>query len=197
MIYLIRHTTPAVNKGICYGQSDLDITSSFHEEAEIIRQHLPTDIQQVYSSPLQRCHKLASYLFPHHDLILDDDLKELHCGAWELKNWDDIEREELDPWMKDFVNHQVPGGESYVQLYERTVNCFTRIVKQKKPMVVFTHGGVIRSILSYITRTSLTDSFAAFKLHYGCVVKIVFDHSAYEHEILSNIPSAIEQHRPA
>ena len=197
MIYLIRHTTPDINTGICYGQSDLDITSSFHEEAEIIRQHLPTGIQQVYSSPLQRCHKLASYLFPHHDLILDDNLKELHCGAWELKNWDDIAKEELDPWMKDFVNRQVPGGESYLQLYERTVNCFIKIVKQKKPAIVFTHGGVIRSTLSYITRTPLTDSFAVFKLHYGCVVKIVSRDSDYQHEILSNIASVNEQHRPA
>ena len=197
MIYLIRHTTPAVNKGICYGHADLDITSSFQDEAAIIRRYLPAGIQQVYSSPLQRCHKLASCLFPNHELTLDDDLKELHCGDWELKNWDDIAKEEIDPWMNDFVNRQVPGGESYVQLYERTVNCFTRIVSLKKTAAIFTHGGVIRSILSYITRTPLIDSFSVFKLHYGCVVKIMLHNSDYQLEILSNIPSAIEQHRPA
>jgi alpha-ribazole phosphatase len=43
-IFLIRHTTPAVAKGICYGQTDLDITESFVEEAEAIRGHLPSGI---------------------------------------------------------------------------------------------------------------------------------------------------------
>lgn len=28
-IYLIRHTTPAIAKGICYGQTDLDVTANF------------------------------------------------------------------------------------------------------------------------------------------------------------------------
>ena len=195
MIYLIRHTTPAIDKGICYGQADLDVTSSFLEEAAIVRLYLPAGIQRIYSSPLQRCHKLAAWLFPKHELMLDDDLKELHCGEWELKKWDAIAKHEIDPWMNDFVNHQVPGGESYVQLYERTVNCFTRIAMQEKPAAIFTHGGVIRSILSYITRTPLSDSFAVFKPHYGCVVKIGLQNGNYQHEIISNISACIEQHR--
>ena len=58
-IYLIRHTTPAVGKGICYGQTDLDITDSFKEEVAAIIPHLPDNIQTVFSSPLQRCKKLA------------------------------------------------------------------------------------------------------------------------------------------
>ena len=196
MIYLIRHTTPDINNGICYGQSDLDVTSSFQDEATIIRQYIPSNIEQVYSSPLQRCRKLAGWLYPDHDLLLDTDLKELHCGDWELKNWNDIAKEELEPWMKDFVNYCVPGGESYTQLYERTVNCFASIIKQKKSTAIFTHGGVMRSILSFITHTPLIDSFAVFKLHYGCVVKIVAGNNGYQYEILSNIPSVIEQHRP-
>src|SRR5580692_7160561 len=63
-IYLIRHTTPAIGKGICYGQSDLDITSSFREEADLIRQHIPDYIRFIHSSPLRRCALLAEYLFP-------------------------------------------------------------------------------------------------------------------------------------
>ena len=40
-IYLIRHTTPNIEKGICYGQADLDITETFLEEVEAIKPHLP------------------------------------------------------------------------------------------------------------------------------------------------------------
>jgi alpha-ribazole phosphatase len=72
MIYLIRHTTPAVARGICYGQTDLEVTGSFHEEAEVIRQHLPADIGPVYSSPLNRCTLLAKELFPDRPIASDE-----------------------------------------------------------------------------------------------------------------------------
>lgn len=84
-IYLIRHTTPAVEKGVCYGQSDLDVTDSFIAEAMAIKPHLPEHIEQVHSSPLQRCSKLAQYLFPMHAHTHHDDLMEINCGHWELK----------------------------------------------------------------------------------------------------------------
>ena len=71
-IYLIRHTTPLVAKGVCYGQSDLDVTETFIPEADIIKAHLPSNIQQVYSSPLQRCTKLAAHLFPAKDILLSN-----------------------------------------------------------------------------------------------------------------------------
>jgi alpha-ribazole phosphatase len=69
-IYLIRHTTPQVESGTCYGQADLDVTETFELEASIIQQHLPAHITQVHSSPLQRCRKLADYLFPEYDNII-------------------------------------------------------------------------------------------------------------------------------
>jgi len=81
-IYLIRHTTPAIAKGICYGQTDLDVTDSFEAEVMSIKEHLPKNIQAVYSSPLQRCRKLAEAIFPKHPVQLFDDLMELNCGDW-------------------------------------------------------------------------------------------------------------------
>lgn len=195
-IYLVRHTTPAVEKGICYGQADLDITETFKAEAAEIKQLLPA-AATVYSSPLQRCSKLAAYIYNNSPVIYKDDLKELHCGDWELQSWDDIPRHEIDPWMNDFVNVVIPGGESYVQLYERTTTCFTAIAAAKQVAVVFTHGGVIRSLLSYITATPLLESFAAFKLHYGCVVHINTAQRPYTPTILANKERTKEQHKPS
>src|ERR1700689_1375209 len=96
-IYLIRHTTPAVAKGICYGQTDLDVTESFADEAAVIRQHLSPGIVSVYSSPLQRCARLARHLFPDRAPCLMDDLMEVDCGQWEMRGWDELPREEIDP----------------------------------------------------------------------------------------------------
>lgn len=196
-IYLIRHTTPAVEKGTCYGQADLDVTESFLAEAALIKEHLPQTIQAVYASPLQRCSKLAQHLFPSHNISFHDELKEIHCGEWELQKWDDIPQELVMPWMSDFVNVRIPGGESYLDLFARTTAFFQTIVEKKETAAIVSHGGVLRSILSHLTKTALLDSFNVFKLQYGCVVKLYLQEDQFVHQVVHNIQSTSEQHKPS
>jgi len=196
-IYLIRHTTPDIEKGICYGQSDIDVTDSFHTEAEQIKTALTEPVQQVYCSPLKRCHKLAAHLFPSHSIQFDPHLMELHCGEWEMQHWDHIPPEVIDPWMKDFVNICIPGGESYVQLHHRVTSCFTQIALAAAPTAIITHGGVIRSILAFITQTPLADSFGAFKIPYGCVMRVAATTTGFAYSVVQAIATAKEQHKPS
>jgi alpha-ribazole phosphatase len=207
-IYLIRHTTPAVAKGICYGQTDLDTVETFNEEAAIIQQYLPEKIQAVHSSPLQRCSRLARHLFPAFTPVLHDELMEIHCGQWEMKSWDELPKEVIDPWMKDFVQVRIPGGESYLDLHQRVTRCFNEIIRlntdhsvpagpDKGAIAIVAHGGVIRSILSHLTATPLIDSFKVFSLHYGCVIRLSGETASLQHEILFNLaPPEKEQHKP-
>ena len=39
-IYLVRHTTPAIEKGVCYGQTDLNVAETFEEEVELVLKNL-------------------------------------------------------------------------------------------------------------------------------------------------------------
>lgn len=194
-VYLIRHTTPDIQKGQCYGQADLDVTGSFEQEAQCILPHLPEHISHVFSSPLQRCRKLAEYLFPNHAIAFEDRLKEINCGEWELKLWDEIEPDYLKRWMDDFVNVSIPGGESYLQLYHRVVSFFDTLPRNAAVAVV-AHGGVIRSILSHIEQVALQESFNVFSLRYGCVVRVHLDNATLTHSVLHNPPAEKEQHRP-
>ena len=202
-IFLIRHTTPAIAKGICYGQTDLDITESFMEEAEDIRRHLPSGpsgVVAVYSSPLQRCSRLAQHLFPDHSPTLLPELMEVHCGEWEMRSWDELPKEEVDPWMADFVQVRIPGGESYLDLHQRVTQCWENIRETKGPgdAAIVAHGGVIRSILSGITGTQLIDSFKVFSLFYGCVIRVFWLGGVPQYEILYNqAPAEKEQHKPS
>ena len=196
-IYLIRHTTPAIEKGICYGQTDLDVTDSFQEEVNSISCHLPKNIQTVYSSPLQRCRKLAEALFPDHPLQFSDYLMELNCGNWEMQLWNEIPKSEIQPWLNDFVNLSVPNGESYVQMHERVVTCFESILEKSNTAAIVAHGGVLRSILSHITHTPLKDSFDQFTCHYGSVVKLNIHQDSITFDMLYNVSRAgREWHRP-
>lgn len=196
-IYLVRHTTPDISKGTCYGQADLDLVSSFHHEANCIRHHLPENIDMVYSSPLKRCRMLAHNLFPEHAVQFDDRLKEINCGAWELKKWDTIDQGALKSWMADFVNVVIPGGESYTDLYFRTTSFFKELPPDCKRVAIVSHGGVLRSLLSFISNVALQDSFEVFKLFYGCVIRVVQENNGFSHLILHNPVAEKEQHRPS
>lgn len=196
-IYLIRHTTPLIDKGTCYGQADLDVTESFEEEAACIQPHLPSHIETVISSPLKRCRQLAQHLFPNHTIQYDDRIKEIHCGEWEMQPWDNIDKQHLDSWMADIINVSIPGGESYQQLYERTVAFFKEALHRYSSLAIVAHGGVLRSLLAYINNVQLQESFDQFSLRYGCVVKVQLSDNQLQHSILHNPETLQEQHRPA
>lgn len=197
-IYLIRHTKPLVESGTCYGQADLDIAPSFEDEASDIEGFIPADIERIYSSPLQRCSKLANRLFPGKEKQTHPHLMELNCGEWEMRKWDDIPRSETQPWMDDFVNIRVPGGESYIDLHKRCTGLFESRLVNEMPLAVVTHAGIIRSILSHITNTPLIDSFEAFKIYYGCVIKLYKEKEEWTFDILHNLkPENSERHRPS
>jgi alpha-ribazole phosphatase len=168
-IYLIRHTTPNISKGICYGQTDLEIDeNSFEKEFQFIVNNLPEDIEKFYSSPLKRCAKLAEKLSV--DFSIDERLIEMNFGDWENQNWNNIDQDKLQEWMQDFVNVSPPNGENYYHLHLRTVSFIHDILKTNlQKVAIITHAGNIRSFLSYILSLPLKNSFR-ISLHYASVV---------------------------
>lgn len=169
---MIRHTTPDVAKEICYGQSDIDLNASFLEESKETLKHLPPNLDNVYSSPLKRCLHLAK-LIPCRGLIQVKELKEMNFGEWELKAWSDIPKSQLDPWMSNFVNQQVPNGESMKILADR-VSTWYRSLNLSGPgkVAIVTHAGPIRILLSEINQTPLEEAFQRYSVNYGEVICI-------------------------
>jgi len=171
-VYLIRHTTPDVEQGICYGQSDLALASSFEEEARGLLEALPTAINKVFTSPLKRCLQLAKKI-SCQTIKEVPQLQEMNFGDWELKPWNAIPKAELNPWMEDFVHQQVPNGESMQQLAERVLNWYEELKSQElEKIAVVSHAGPIRIILSEINQTPLKEAFERYKVGYGNVIPI-------------------------
>jgi alpha-ribazole phosphatase len=174
-IYLVRHSETVCEKGVCYGQSDVGIQEPYDTIFEEILKQLPQDAF-LYSSPLQRCKILANHILVNTkiDLITEDSrLMEMNFGDWELKKWNDIPQEVLDPWMKDFVTVAVPNGESFIDLDKRVHHFFEKEIynKHEKPVIIVAHSGVIRSVLCKISDIPLKDAFKN-PLDYGAVIKI-------------------------
>jgi alpha-ribazole phosphatase len=181
-IILVRHTTPSVSKGICYGQTDLDLTDGFEDEREVVLSKilaLKSDEKQavIYASPLMRCAKLAHYLGAKLDAIVHSEarLMELNFGAWENRAWNDLPQDDLMLWMNDFVTAYPPDGESFEALNDRIFAFLKSLqVVDNQCVILVTHAGVMRAIMAHAQGLSLAKAFE-IKLEYGevCAVRLV------------------------
>jgi alpha-ribazole phosphatase len=172
-LYLIRHTTPDIAPGICYGQLDLDVADSFAEEASDVLRWLPP-LQLVITSPLLRTRRLAEYVAQaqHCELHSDARLMEKHFGAWEGKAWNDIARSEIDTWAADVMGYAPDGGESAQQVMQRVqtfLHDLARLPQQHIALV--SHGGSIRTMLAVMAGVSLVDTLN-WQMDYGAVIGV-------------------------
>ncbi|WP_430935119.1 alpha-ribazole phosphatase [Saccharicrinis sp. 156] len=180
-VYLIRHTTPKVKPGVCYGISDVDVVESFNEEVDDIK-HLLNGFspELVAASPLIRCQKLAVSLFSDLDINTDNRLMEMNFGDWEMKPWADIDRSTMKTWSADFVNIPTPNGECFNDLYQRASGFMDELIrKSDSPKVALvTHSGIMRCLCSRYLHIPLSKVFR-LKLNYGAVIKLTL-HSDFE-----------------
>ncbi len=193
-IYLVRHTSVnAEDKKRCYGFSDVSLAPTFQEEIANTIGKLSIEIQQdtlLFSSPLSRCMTLAQGIqqaFSIEKITEDERLKEMNFGDWEGLFWSDIPEEVTMPWMQDFVNVPTPNGENFVALATRA-NAFwqeiTARYSAKQQIVVTTHGGVIRSMISSLFEMELKNAFR-FEISYGSITKISIRHGIPKVEYLN------------
>lgn len=172
-IYLVRHTKVAISGDYCYGISDVELAESKQEDIQQVKDKLNgIQFNEAYTSPLNRCKLLASELA--EDPKSKDDLLEMDFGDWELKKWDQLDKEVVDVWMNDFVHEQPPNGESYMDFSMKSVFFFDRIAKEYRDedkVLLTTHSGVIRAIICHVLNLSLAHSFN-FEVDFGSVSKI-------------------------
>ena len=161
-IYLVRHTPAIAAKGLCYGQTDLEIQEPYMELFETIKKNIEAKEFELYSSPLRRCVQLAKFLSNQSSFTINPNLMEVNFGDWENKPWNDIPQESTKLWMNDFVNIAPPNGESFKAMHERIkVFIETELLPKSKhnSIVIVTHAGVIRSFLCYILDIPLSNAF--------------------------------------
>lgn len=175
-LHLIRHTSLDIPSGICYGQSDVDVSSDFEIELAALSVKLSQiRFDAVYASPLQRCTKLANAL-ALGEIKTDSRLKELHFGDWEMQAWESIPREIFDIWANDYANLAPPNGESFSQLHARAVSFLEEVSSHSygKNIAVITHGGVIRAVLAEVLNMPLKGLFRMV-IDHGSMTQISFD----------------------
>ena len=173
-VYLIRHTTPLIDKGLIYGRLDVPVCEErFETEKESILRQLHVVPDKVYSSPSIRCKRLAELIAK--DVQIDERLSEYNFGDWEGKNWNTIDNDETKAWMEDFINVRSPNGETIIEMQNRVLSFWSdlsNIESSVAKIVVITHGGVNRIIKGMIDQIPLKDLFS-IKVGYGEIVRIL------------------------
>ena len=118
-LYIARHTSVDVPQGTCYGHTDIPLRNTFNEEAEAVKQKLDgLHFDKVYTSPLSRCTRLASFC-GFENAIKEKRIMEINFGEWEMKPFDSIIDPRLQDWFNDFIHVRPTGGESFIDLYGR------------------------------------------------------------------------------
>jgi len=182
-IYLIRHTTVNNPNKLCYGQSDIELATDWETHFTALYQKLAANLpgSLFYSSPYQRCTLLAGFL-SHDQFQTDARLSEMHFGDWEQCAWTAINQPVLSSWMADFVNYQVPGGESFVQMHHRCTQFWDELSDiSADRIIIITHAGVIRSLLAHVLGIPL-DKVFQLEIDYGSITKITVakQHGCYQ-----------------
>lgn len=169
---LVRHTEVDVPSGICYGRTDVGLKSTFIKDALSIRQKLLSTTSQpidsishseiydgVYTSPISRCTLLAEAC-GYTDAIRDNTLMELDFGEWEMQRFDEITDPCIHEWFEDWYHVAPTGGESMHQQVDRVKKFLNlRLAEGKHNILIFTHAGVILSILLITGQATLSDLF--------------------------------------
>ncbi len=176
-LYLVRHTQPQVEAGTCYGQTDLGLAASFEAELAAVKSKLAhLSNAKVYSSPLKRCSELAQHFSHLGEVQFEPRIMELNFGDWEMKKWDDVPSGLIEEWAEDHIKQAPPNGESFESLSQRCLSFLEEVSTHAEceNILVFTHAGAIRALLSHILGLPLQN---AFRLHvdYGGVSQVKLD----------------------
>ncbi len=164
-VLLLRHGETACEKGVLYSQCDVELSRRGLEQTKILvdgLKHLPISV--IYSSDLLRARIGAEWLAQKTGapLLITSKLREIDFGQWTGKRFSDLLK--VPEFKIRLANPETitpPGGESLRDLQTRTLEVINEILKtfSEKLVVVFTHAGVIRSILLRALDTSLKNFF--------------------------------------
>ena len=181
---LVRHTSLDIAPSICYGQSDVGVSANFDNERLALQNKLAAfQFDAIYASPLKRCHQLAQALcidktlgYPSENIKLDERLRELHFGDWEMHAWDAIPRDIFDVWANDYANLAPPNGETFLQLHARAKRFVEDVSSHYhgKSILVVTHGGLIRALVAEVLNMPLKRLFR-INIDHASVTQLEFN----------------------
>ncbi len=201
-IYFIRHAESFGNlTRRAYGWYDGIVTPRGYEQIECLRRRFESvAVDAVYSSDLTRTCETAKaiYKWKGVPLYTNSGFREVGIGAWEDMPWGEIP--DLFPkaysdWCENPLDFNVPGGETYAEVYERAKEALDKVVSENegKTIAIVSHGATLRMLMYGIVNGGCLDGVE--KSHWGdntCVSLFKYDGGVYT-EVFKNDNSHLSE----
>jgi broad specificity phosphatase PhoE len=160
-VYLIRHGEVAGNEGpeqTYAGRTDFPLNARGLQQAAALETALrEVHLDAIYCSGLQRTRQTAEGVAHYHQLNITADAAwdEVDYGEWEELTVPQIEAGWGSLWQKrqaDPVHVRAPGGENYLDLWQRLEPAWRRLLLDHagQSVAVFAHKGSIRILLAIL-----------------------------------------------
>ncbi|MBQ6847158.1 MAG: GNAT family N-acetyltransferase [Oscillospiraceae bacterium] len=210
-IYFVRHAESFGNlTRRAYGWYDGMVTPRGYEQIECLRKRFANvDVDVVYSSDIIRACETAKAIYENKGIPFHTDaaFREVSLGAWEDMPWGEIP--ELFPeayfnWCENPLEFDVPGGETYNEVYKRAKTALDGLVARNdgKTIAVVSHGATLRMLMHGLLNGDSLEGVE--KSHWGdntCVSLLKYENGTYteafrnDNSHLSNMPGFEENMR--
>lgn len=160
-ISLIRHGATKANREYRYlGTTDEPLSKEGKEQlAEKMRTDRYGKPKFVFTSPMLRCRETADILFPQIGQIVIPEWTEIDFGAFEGKNYDELNgNADYQAWIDSSGRIPFPGGESRGEFVGRVMQGFDRVLSchvakhnyemADTELAAVVHGGTIMALCS-------------------------------------------------
>jgi broad specificity phosphatase PhoE len=168
-IYLMRHgeTEYHAQKRVL-GRIDAGLNQRGKEQALLAAGYFEgIELAAIYSSPLRRCRETAQPVAEMKGMAIEtvEGLMEVDMGEWDgqlLKDLFEQDSERVGKWMQSPSSVPIPGGEDFGTVKERVIGAAGEITSGHsgdEKILIVSHGGPIRGIISEALRLDLDNMF--------------------------------------
>ena len=158
-LILVRHAITTCNEGgSLSGQIDSTLSEKGKLQVEQLTCYLKDEnIDEIYTTPFSRTKDTMEKLAQIKSIEINetDKFNEIDFGEFDGLSFDIIKRdypEEFEKMIKEGSEYTYPKGESLIDTFDRVSKELENILKDKdnKTILICSHGGTIRNILSYL-----------------------------------------------
>jgi alpha-ribazole phosphatase len=193
----VRHAPVRNDGGNIYGQKDIECDTSDTEVFEAVAKILPREAVWVASN-LMRTHQTAKAIWaagfpkPAH-MAKEAAFAEQHLGQWQGMNRAAFiaSRPPGINWFAD-ISEPAPGGESFMNLYDRTKGAVERLTVEHagRDVIAVGHGGTIKAAVG-LALGGLVEKGLSFDIDNCSVTRL--DHFASPDRSIWRLPMVNQQ----
>lgn len=160
-LWIVRHGKTKSNEEKRYtGKTDVSLSPSGIEEIKnLSAKGIYPNNYTIYTSSLVRTLETAKLIYGENCIITDrlPSLNETDFGDFEGQTYENLKYDpNYQKWITDFSGVTPNNGESFEVFKQRVITGFTKLTSTVHTnSILFTHGGVIRIIMSELVDNNI------------------------------------------